>query len=92
MSTPSPELMQRRKFLKLVTTLPALAAAAALVSPLLRFLKPNVEKFKIYAPTVQDAARGEVIAVATLKEVANPWDYKYFRLHAEISAVYSGGF
>jgi len=78
MSTPSPELMARRKFLKLVTTLPALAATAALVSPLLRFLKPNVEKFKIYAPTVQDAARGEVIAVATLREVANPWDYKYF--------------
>ena len=78
MDTKPAEMMARRKFLKLVTTLPALAATAALVSPLLRFLKPNVEKFKIYAPTVQDAARGEVIAVATLREVANPWDYKYF--------------
>ncbi len=78
MSTPSPELMERRKFLKLVTTLPVLTAVAALVSPLLRFLKPNVEKFKIYAPTALDSARGEVITVATLREVANPWDYKYF--------------
>ncbi|TMJ12997.1 MAG: Rieske 2Fe-2S domain-containing protein [Bacillati bacterium ANGP1] len=78
MSTPSPDLMERRKFLKLLTTVPALAATAALVSPLLRFLKPNVERFKITAPTALDAAHGEPIPVATLKEVSNPWDYKYF--------------
>ncbi len=70
--------MERRRFLKLVTTIPALAAMAALVSPLLRFLKPNVEKFKIYAPTIEDTAHGEPIAVATLREVANAWDFKYF--------------
>ena len=70
--------MGRRRFLKLITTVPVLAATAALVSPLLRFLKPNVEKFKITAPTALDAARGEPIPVATLKEVSNPWDYKYF--------------
>lgn len=68
----------RRNFLKLVTTVPVLGAIAALASPLLRFLKPNVEKFQIYAPTAQDVARGEAISVAKLSEVAKPWDSKYF--------------
>src|SRR5947199_9830587 len=78
MSAHSPDLMGRRRFLKLITTVPVLAAPAALVSPLLRFLKPNVERFKITSPTALDAAHGEPIPVATLKEVSNPWDYKYF--------------
>lgn len=78
MDADTPQAIQRRKFLKLATTVPALGAAVALVSPLLRFLKPNVEKFKIYAPTELDAPRGEPVAVATLREVANPWDFKYF--------------
>lgn len=70
--------IDRRKFLRWVTTLPVVAGSIAVVSPLLRFLKPNVEKFKIYAPTVQDAPRGEAIAVARLSELAKPWDFKYF--------------
>lgn len=78
MDVHTPQTMERRRFLKLVTTIPALAAMAALVSPLLRFLKPNVEKFKIYAPTVEDTPHGEPVAVATLREVANAWDSKYF--------------
>lgn len=78
MDTQSPQIMERRRFLKLVTTVPALAAVAALVSPLLRFLKPNVEKFKIYAPTVLDTPRGETVIAATLSEVPKPWDFKYF--------------
>lgn len=78
MSAQPPQTIERRRFLKLVTTLPALGALAAIVSPLLRFLKPNVEKFKIYQPTIHDAPRGEAIAVATLAEVAKPWDFKYF--------------
>lgn len=69
---------KRRSFLKLAATVPALGALAALASPLLRFLKPNVEKFQIYAPTAQDVARGEAISVAKLSEVAKPWDFKYF--------------
>ncbi|MBI2123434.1 MAG: FAD-dependent oxidoreductase, partial [Armatimonadetes bacterium] len=70
--------IKRRKFLKLATRLPILAGLAATVSPLLRFLKPNVEKFRIYAPTAQDAPRGEAIPVAMLSELAKPWDFKYF--------------
>src|SRR5574341_832490 len=78
MDAQSLQTMVRRRFLKLVTTVPVLAALAALVSPLLRFLKPNVEKFKIYAPTAEDTPHGEPVAVATLREVANAWDSKYF--------------
>ncbi len=78
MDTPSQVGVNRRKFLKLVTTLPILGALVALLSPLLRFLKPNVERFKIYAPTVEDAPKGETIIAATLSDVAKPWDFKYF--------------
>jgi Rieske Fe-S protein len=78
MDPQAPELMARRRFLKLVTAIPALGALVAVISPLLRFLKPNVEKFKIYAPTTADTPKGEPTAVAMLREVANPWDSKYF--------------
>jgi Rieske Fe-S protein len=78
MDSPSAPVMERRNFLRLATTIPALAALAALVSPLLRLLKPNVEKFRIYAPTVRDTPRGEAIVAATLREVVRPWDFKYF--------------
>lgn len=78
MESPRANGIDRRRFLKLAATAPVLAALAALASPLLRFLKPNVEKFKIYAPTLQDTARGEAIAVATLSEVTDPWSFKYF--------------
>lgn len=78
MAVHEPEAIHRRRFLKLVTAVPILGALAAVVSPLLRFLKPNVEKFKIYAPTTQDVPRGETVIAGTLSEVAKPWDFKYF--------------
>src|SRR3546814_18620667 len=68
----------RRNFLKLVTTVPVLGAIAALASPLLRFLKPNVEKFQIYSPTAQDVARGEALSFATLSALSKPWYSNYF--------------
>ncbi len=71
-------LVDRRRFLKLAIAAPILAGLAAITSPLLRFLKPNVEPFKIYAPTLLDVAKGEAKVVATVSEVAKPWDSKYF--------------
>lgn len=70
--------MNRRRLLKLATTVPFLSALAASISPLLRFLKPNVEPLKIYAPTTQDVPRGEAVVAAALAEIAKPWDYKHF--------------
>ncbi|MDQ7819393.1 MAG: Rieske 2Fe-2S domain-containing protein [Armatimonadota bacterium] len=78
MENPPTRMMERRRFLRLATTVPALAALAGLVSPLLRLLKPNVDKFRIYAPTAHDTPQGEAIVAATLSEVARPWDFKYF--------------
>lgn len=70
--------IKRRRFLKLVASLPVVASLISILSPLLRFLKPNVERFRIYAPTAQDVPRGDVIVAAMLSEVAKPWDSKYF--------------
>jgi Rieske Fe-S protein len=71
-------LVDRRRFLKLAIAAPILAGAAAVTAPLLRFLKPNIEPLKIYAPTLLDVAKGETKTVATLSEVAAPWSSKYF--------------
>ena len=86
MTAQETEAINRRRFLKLATAVPALGALAAIVSPLLRFLKPNVEKLNIRRPrtiglirlTAQDTPRGETVIAGTLSEVAKPWDFKYF--------------
>lgn len=78
METTSTVGIERRRFLRLATRLPLVAGAAAVISPLLRFLKPNVDRFKIYAPTLRDAPRGEAVVVAKASELAKPWDSKYF--------------
>lgn len=70
--------MDRRRFLKLATEIPALLAASSLISPLLRSLKPNVGKFGIYRPTAGDVPRGEAVVAARLSEIPKPWDFKYF--------------
>jgi len=74
----NPTQLDRRRFLKLATTVPVVGALAALASPLLRMLKPNVEKFDLLAPTAQDAPRGEPVIAARLSELSRPWDFKYF--------------
>lgn len=84
--------IERRRFLKLATTVPVLAALAAIVSPLLRFLKPNVERFKIYAPTAQDVPKGEAVVAGVLSEVPKPWDFKYFVFTQKYPQYTSEGF
>lgn len=78
METNQTTIVNRRRFLKLVTAVPALGALAALASPLLRMLKPNVGRFKLLQPTSEDVAKGEKIIAARLSEVEKPWDFKYF--------------
>lgn len=84
--------IDRRRFLKLTMEVPALAGLVAIVSPLLRFLKPNVEKFRIYAPIVHDAPRGETMVAAMLSEVAKPWDFRYFVFTQKYPQYTSEGF
>ena len=75
-----PTVLDRRTFLRFITTLPVIGAAAAFLSPLLRLLKPNVKPFEVlYSPTKpSDIPVGESAIAATLSEVAKPWDFKYF--------------
>lgn len=75
-----PTVLDRRRFLRFITTLPVIGAAAAFLSPLLRLLKPNVKPFEVlYSPTKpSDIPVGESAIAATLSEVAKPWDFKYF--------------
>ncbi|MGQ0550393.1 MAG: ubiquinol-cytochrome c reductase iron-sulfur subunit [Armatimonadota bacterium] len=68
----------RRRFLKLAAALPLTAGLVAFGSPLLRFLKPNVEPFKLLTPTSNDPPVGEPVMAATLSEIPKPWDFKYF--------------
>ncbi len=70
--------VDRRRFLKVVAGLPIAAGLAAFGSPLLRFLKPNVDPFALMTPTVHDEPVGEPVVAATLDELKNPWDFKYF--------------
>jgi len=78
MDDATPLQVKRRRFLKLATAVPVVGALAALTSPLLRMLKPNVTKFNILAPTAQDTPQGDVIVAASLAELRQPWDFKYF--------------
>ncbi len=78
MDTASEVGIERRRFLRLLTRLPLVGGLVAIISPLLRLLKPNVERFGIYAPTARDAPRGENVVAAKVSELARPWDFRYF--------------
>jgi Rieske Fe-S protein len=71
-------LMDRRRFLRLVAGLPLVGGLVAFGSPLLRYLKPNVDPFAIITPTTRDAATGEPVVAASMEELAKPWDFRYF--------------
>ncbi len=70
--------IDRRRFLKLAASLPLAGGLIAFGSPLLRFLKPNVDPFALVTPTSHDAPVGEPVVAATLADIPNPWDFKYF--------------
>ena len=70
--------IDRRRFLKLAAGLPIVGGLVAFGSPLLRFLKPNIEPFALITPTTHDAASGEPVVAASLSDIPKPWDFKYF--------------
>jgi Rieske Fe-S protein len=70
--------LDRRGFLRAAATLPLVGGLVAFASPLLRFLKPNVEPFDVLQPTRHDPPAGEPVVAATLAELQKPWDFKYF--------------
>ena len=70
--------IDRRRFLKLAAGLPLAGGLIAFGSPLLRFLKPNIDPFALVTPTTHDAAAGEPVIAASLSDLQKPWDFKYF--------------
>ena len=70
--------IDRRRFLKLAASLPLAGGLIAFGSPLLRFLKPNIDPFALVTPTTHDAAAGEPVIAASLSDLQKPWDFKYF--------------
>ena len=70
--------VDRRRFLKIAAGLPITAGLVAFGSPLLRFLKPNVDPFALLTPAAHDEPVGEPVVAATMDELKNPWDFKYF--------------
>jgi Rieske Fe-S protein len=70
--------MDRRRFLKWAASLPLVGGLVAFGSPLLRFLKPNVDPFAVITPTAGDVVTGEPVVAATVAELAKPWDFRYF--------------
>jgi len=70
--------VDRRRFLKIAAGLPITAGLVAFGSPLLRFLKPNVDPFALLTPAAHDEPVGEPVVAATIDELKNPWDFKYF--------------
>ncbi|MDR5710520.1 MAG: Rieske 2Fe-2S domain-containing protein [Armatimonadota bacterium] len=74
----------RRTFLRWLGTIPALGALAAFASPLLRYLKPNLDPGlgvlhgKLPHLTEGDLPKGEPLSVAALEELQQPWSSKFF--------------
>jgi Rieske Fe-S protein len=70
--------LDRRQLLRLAAGLPLVGGLIAFGSPLIRFLKPNVDPFALITPTARDAAGGEPVIAASLSDLQKPWDFKYF--------------
>ena len=67
----------RRRFLEALVAMPAVGGAIALLSPLLRYLKPNNKPYEVPL-TAQDAAKGGAQIVGSTRDLKKPWDFFYF--------------
>ncbi|GBD29846.1 Cytochrome b6-f complex iron-sulfur subunit [bacterium HR32] len=77
-------MVDRRTFLRWLGRTPVLGVLAAFTSPLLRYLKPNLEPGlgipRGKAPDLAggDLPKGELLPIATLEELREPWSSKFF--------------
>lgn len=89
---PMEERVNRRTFLRMIMGVPAFGAVAAALSPLLRYLKPNLTPYKLNPLTVGDKPQGSPVVAATLSELREPWSYKYFTFVQEYPQYTPEGF
>jgi len=69
--------LARRRLLQLLIGIPVVGGILALLSPALRFLKPNARPYE-FPLTQQDAPEGGAQIVGKTTTLAKPWDYFYF--------------
>lgn len=67
----------RRRFLRTVAAVPAIGGPAAVLSPLLRYLKPDNRPYQVPL-TAADAAIGGAQVVGSTRDLKKPWDFFYF--------------
>lgn len=69
--------IDRRRMLKTIMAIPIVGGVLAVLSPLLRYLKPNVGPFQMPLTTA-DAPTGGAQVVGSTSALQKPWDYFYF--------------
>jgi Rieske Fe-S protein len=69
--------LDRRTLLKTLTAIPIIGGILAVLSPLVRFLKPNDGPFQADM-TKNDTPSGGAQTVGTTTALEKPWDYFYF--------------
>ena len=69
--------LDRRRLLKTLTAIPIVGGILVILSPLLRFLKPNDGPFQIDM-TTGDTPSGGAQVVGSTASLVKPWDYFYF--------------
>jgi Rieske Fe-S protein len=67
----------RRLFIQTIVAMPVIGAMAAILSPLLRYLKPNNKPFEVPL-TAPDAPIGGAQVVGSTRDLPKPWDFFYF--------------
>jgi Rieske Fe-S protein len=69
--------VDRRRLLKSLPALPVIGGILAILSPFLRFLKPNVKPYEIPL-TASDAPTGVPQVVVKTTSLQKPFDFSYF--------------
>lgn len=81
----------RRGFLKTLVALPVIGGLIAILSPFLRFLKPNDKPYQIPL-TAPDAPEGGAQVVGKMASLEKPWDFFYFTYVQKYAQYDSDGF
>jgi Rieske Fe-S protein len=69
--------VDRRRLLRTLTAIPIVGGTLAVLSPLLRFLKPNDGPYQVPL-TAGDTPSGGAQVVGSVAALQKPWDYFYF--------------
>ena len=69
--------LDRRRLIKTLTAIPIVGGILVILSPLLRYLKPNDGPFQINM-TAGDTPSGGAQVVGSTAALQKPWDYFYF--------------